>query len=103
MTCAAIAVAVIPSRFGSTRLPGKPLIDLRGMTMIERVYRRATRAKTLSRTIVATDDERIRDVIAPIGEVNARIQRPRATDFLHSVAAALQSQAVRHSDGSISR
>ena len=68
-TAHALAVAVIPSRFASTRLPGKPLIDLRGKTMIERVYRRACRAKTLSRTIVATDDDRIRDVIAPIGEV----------------------------------
>ena len=62
-------IAVIPARFGSKRLPGKPLIDLAGKPMIERVYRRTRQAKGIARTIVATDDERIRNVMAPIGEV----------------------------------
>ena len=65
----AIAVAVIPARYASKRLPGKPLVDLRGKTMIERVYRRTRDAKSVARTIVATDDDRIRNVIAPLGEV----------------------------------
>jgi 3-deoxy-manno-octulosonate cytidylyltransferase (CMP-KDO synthetase) len=68
-TADAIAVTVIPARYASQRLPGKPLIDLGGQTMIERVYRRAIMAKSTTRTIVATDDERIRKVIEPIGEV----------------------------------
>ena len=68
-TVDAIAIAVIPARYASTRLPGKPLVDLRGRTMIERVYRRTSHAKSVTRTIVATDDDRIRKVIEPIGDV----------------------------------
>lgn len=49
---------VIPARYGSTRLPGKPLIDLHGKTMIQRVVERALTSEA-SRVIVATDDARI--------------------------------------------
>lgn len=52
-------LGVIPSRFGSTRFPGKPLIDLAGKSMIQRVYVQAKKSKLLSDVIVATDDERI--------------------------------------------
>lgn len=52
-------LGVIPSRFGSTRFPGKPLIDINGKTMIQRVYEQAKKAKSLSDVIVATDDKRI--------------------------------------------
>jgi len=52
-------LGVIPSRFGSSRFPGKPLIDLAGKSMIQRVYEQAKKAKLLSDVIVATDDERI--------------------------------------------
>lgn len=58
------AVAIIPARYGSSRVPGKPLADIGGKTMIERVYERALLAASLERVIVATDDERIRDVFA---------------------------------------
>src|SRR5919109_4813664 len=51
-------IVVIPARYGSTRLPGKPLADIGGSPMIEWVYRRAL-ASGASRVIVATDDERI--------------------------------------------
>ena len=51
------AVGIIPARWGSSRLPGKPLAMIGGMTMIERVWRRAKRA--LPRVVIATDDERI--------------------------------------------
>ncbi len=52
------AVGIIPARYASTRLPGKPLVDLGGKSMIQRVVEQA-RLSGLSRVVVATDDERI--------------------------------------------
>lgn len=51
-------LGLIPARYASTRLPGKPLVDLGGLSMIERVVRQARQAR-LARVVVATDDERI--------------------------------------------
>jgi len=58
-----MVVGIIPARYASTRLPGKPLIDLNGRTMIERVWRAATASSALDRVIVATDDDRVADVM----------------------------------------
>ena len=55
-------ITVIPARAASTRLPGKPLVDLGGKSMIQRVVEQA-RQSSLSRVVVATDDERIRQMI----------------------------------------
>ena len=52
-------LGIIPSRFASTRFPGKPLVEIDGKTMIQRVYLQACKAKMLSKVIIATDDERI--------------------------------------------
>lgn len=52
-------VGIIPARYASTRFPGKPLIDIAGKTMLQRVYEQATRSKLLSKVVVATDDQRI--------------------------------------------
>lgn len=52
-------LGIIPSRYGSTRFPGKPLIDINGKTMIQRVYEQAQQSGHLTDVIVATDDERI--------------------------------------------
>lgn len=60
-------VAIIPARFGSTRLPGKPLSDIHGRPMIQHVHERAARARTIDRVLVATDDERIASVVRGFG------------------------------------
>jgi 3-deoxy-manno-octulosonate cytidylyltransferase (CMP-KDO synthetase) len=52
-------IGIIPARFGSTRFEGKPLIDIQGMSMIQRVYLQCKKAKSLSHVVVATDDQRI--------------------------------------------
>ncbi len=53
------SICVIPARYSSTRLPGKPLKDIGGKPMICRVWERANQAKSVAEVIVATDDERI--------------------------------------------
>jgi len=60
-------IAVIPARYRSKRLPGKPLAELLGKTMVERVYERALRADLVDEVLVATDDERIRDAVRSFG------------------------------------
>jgi 3-deoxy-manno-octulosonate cytidylyltransferase (CMP-KDO synthetase) len=52
-------LGIIPARYGSTRLPGKPLIKVHGKTIIERVYNRVEKSKHLNEVVVATDDVRI--------------------------------------------
>jgi 3-deoxy-manno-octulosonate cytidylyltransferase (CMP-KDO synthetase) len=52
-------VGIIPARYASTRFPGKPLIDIKGKTMLQRVYEQASKSKLLSKVVVATDDEKI--------------------------------------------
>ncbi len=58
-------IGIIPARYASSRFPGKPLADIGGMTMIERVYRRASLA--LDEVAVATDDRRIADTVEAFG------------------------------------
>ena len=52
-------LGIIPARYASTRFPGKPLIDLDGKSMIQRVYEQCKKATSLVEVVVATDDERI--------------------------------------------
>lgn len=60
-------IGIIPARFASSRFPGKPLIDLKGKTMIQRVYEGASKSKFLDKVIVATDDERIFKAVEEFG------------------------------------
>jgi 3-deoxy-manno-octulosonate cytidylyltransferase (CMP-KDO synthetase) len=60
-------VVVIPSRFASRRLPGKPLVTLAGKPMVQHVYERAKLAQTIHRVLVATDDQRIFDAVQAFG------------------------------------
>ncbi|HPL69130.1 MAG TPA: 3-deoxy-manno-octulosonate cytidylyltransferase [Brevefilum sp.] len=61
--------AVIPARFGSSRLEGKPLKDIWGKPMIQHVYERVLQAKNVERAIVATDDERIVEAVEKFGGI----------------------------------
>lgn len=63
----AAAAAILPARLAATRLPDKPLADIAGKPMIQRVYERARQAKTLSRVIVATPDEAIAAAVRAFG------------------------------------
>jgi 3-deoxy-manno-octulosonate cytidylyltransferase (CMP-KDO synthetase) len=60
-------LGIIPARYASTRFPGKPLIEIQGKSMIQRVYEQASKAKNLSKVVVATDDERIADEVSSFG------------------------------------
>lgn len=61
-------IAVIPARYQSTRLPAKPLADILGKTMVERVALQALKSGA-SRVIVATDDQRIADALVSVGNI----------------------------------
>ena len=54
-------LGIIPARYGSSRFPGKPLIDLKGKSMIRRVYEGAEKCTLFNEVVVATDDQRIYD------------------------------------------
>ncbi len=60
-------IVVIPARYASTRLPGKPLVLLAGKPMVQHVYERVKRAQTVHRVMVATDDQRIMDAVTAFG------------------------------------
>ena len=82
-------VVVIPARYGSSRLPGKPLVSLGGKPMIQRVYERAKLAQLADRVIVATDDDRIVKAVQGFGG-EARMTRPdhrTGTERVAEVAA----------------
>ncbi len=60
-------LGVIPARYASTRLPGKPLADICGKTLVRRVYERASLSAILDHLVVATDDERILQEVRSFG------------------------------------
>ena len=94
-------VAVIPVRYDSTRLPGKPLADIAGQTMIERVYRRAERAHSVDKVIVATDDSRIADAVQSFGgEIYlTRSDHLTGSDRLAEVAESLTCDVIVNVQG----
>ncbi len=81
---------LIPARYASTRLPGKPLADLGGRPMVVRVAERA-RASGAARVVVATDDARVHDSVRAHGfeSLMTRADHPTGTDRLAEAAAAL--------------
>ena len=90
-------LGLIPARFASTRLPGKPLVDLGGLSMIQRVVQQARLAR-LARVVVATDDERIRRHVQEFGgeAVLTRPDHPSGTDRLWEAFEQLGAPADVH-------
>ena len=60
-------LGVIPARYASTRFPAKPLADIAGKTMIQRVYERASASKSLDKIVVATDQKKIYEHVKQFG------------------------------------
>lgn len=95
------AAIVIPARYGSTRLPGKPLLRATGKYLIQHVYEQATRATAAAKVIVATDDSRIMAAVQSFGgaAVMTRADHPSGTDRIAEVAAGLDVDAVINLQG----
>lgn len=89
-------IAVIPARYASTRLPGKMLLDIGGKPLIVRTMEQARKATTVSRVIVATDDERIRGAVnAEGGEaVMTSAEHASGSDRVAEVAAGLPEGSI---------
>lgn len=60
-------LGVVPARYASTRLPGKPLVDIGGKSMVQRVVEQAQRSRSLAEVVVATDDQRIVEHVQGFG------------------------------------
>jgi len=84
---------VIPARYGSTRLPGKPLADIAGKPMIQHVYERALLVANAQIVVVATDDERVAQAVRSFGGncVMTSPNHPSGTDRLAEVMAEIDA------------
>ena len=94
-------VGVIPARYSSSRFPGKPLIDLKGKSMIQRVYEGVSKSTVLSEVIVATDDQRIFDEVKRFGgKVQlTSTEHTTGTDRCGEVAKAIDADVVINIQG----
>lgn len=75
-------LGVIPARFASTRFPGKPLVDIAGKTMVQRVYEQVKKSTLVTEVVVATDDVRIMDHVESFGgkAILTSAEHPSGTD-----------------------
>jgi len=95
------AVGVIPARYGSSRLPGKPLADLQGKPLLYHVYHRARRAATLREVWIATDDERVFEVAKGFGArvvMTSRVHRS-GTDRIAEAIEGVEADIIVNIQG----
>jgi 3-deoxy-manno-octulosonate cytidylyltransferase (CMP-KDO synthetase) len=94
-------VAIIPARFGSTRLPGKPLSDIHGKPLVQHVHERVLQARGLDRVLVATDDERIAGVVRAFGgeAVMTSTDHATGTDRLAEAVGSTDARIVVNVQG----
>lgn len=86
-------IGIIPARYGSTRFPGKPLVDIDGKSMIQRVFEQSSKSKLISRIVIATDDERILLHVQEFGG-NAMMSSPQ-----HASGTDRCAEIVRKENG----
>ena len=96
-------VAIIPARYGSTRLPGKPLAKIGGKPMIQHVYESASKARGLDRVLVATDDQRVEETVRGFGGevVMTSKDHTSGTDRTAEVARKLRADWVVNVQGDL--
>lgn len=94
-------IAVIPARYGSTRFPGKPLVQLKGKPLIQWVIEGAKSAKLVSEIYVATDDQRIADAVTAAGGkfLMTRSECPTGTDRIYEATQKLDFDVVLNIQG----
>jgi 3-deoxy-manno-octulosonate cytidylyltransferase (CMP-KDO synthetase) len=94
-------VIVIPARYASSRLPGKPLLRQTGKYLVQHVYERACQARRAAGVVVATDDSRIVAAVERFGGqvVMTRRDHPSGTDRVAEVAAGLDADAIINLQG----
>lgn len=92
---------LIPARYGSTRLPGKPLKPILGKPMIQRVYERSLQAGLLDSVCVVTDDARIVEAVEGFGgrAVMTRADHPSGTDRLAEAVQSMDADVVVNIQG----
>lgn len=95
------AAIIIPARYKSSRLPGKPLLNATGKFLIQHCYEQALKAKLADRVIVATDDERIADAVRSFGGEVAmtRADHVSGTDRIAEVAQTLDAAIIVNLQG----
>lgn len=94
-------VAVIPARYESTRLPGKPLLEIGGVPLVMHVVRQASKVEGIDRVIVATDDERVQRVVRDGGgeAMMTSVDHHSGTDRLAEVASRIEADIIVNIQG----
>ena len=94
-------VGIIPARYESSRFPGKPLIDLKGKTMIQRVYEGAKNSTLLAEVIVATDDQRIFNEVKRFGGnvMMTSLDHRTGTDRCGEIAQQVEADVIINIQG----
>ncbi len=93
-------IGIIPARYASTRFPGKPLVPIAGKPLLQHVVERCRLAKAIAEVIVATDDDRIREVAQKFCRVEmTAAEHPSGTDRIAEVAARCDCDALVNIQG----
>jgi len=94
-------VGIIPARYASTRLPGKPLMDICGKPMVQHVYERTSKAAVLDKVVVATDDGRIKEAVLDFGGevVMTSKDHQTGTDRLAEAAKDIEADVIVNVQG----